>query len=1000
MERKTAPTKEMLLAEIQRLNEEKDQLAKRLEESEQTLAAIQGGEVDAILVSTEGEERIYTLKGADDPYRVLFEQIDEGAMTISEDGLILYANQSFARLLQVPLEEVIGADLLSFVHLPDKAAFRRLLDESGGGPAHGDVSFVTKNGSRVPSRLSISILPSVEAPTYCLVAADLSEHIRAEDALRAAYDESEIMVQQRTAEVRKAMVDLEVKGVELASLLASTRVSKEREELLADVAGRLLASSDPQSVIDDLCQRTMRFLDCDVFFNYLLERESGRLHLNACAGIPRAEAKRIEWLDKGVAVCGCVAMEGRRIVVEDILNTADRRTDLVRSYGVQAYACHPLIMDGRTIGTLSFGSRSRPRFTSGELQVMKSVADNISIALSRLIISRALAESEEKYRQLFEYSLQNIGIYEVVRDESGEVVDWIILDANAPLQDFLGHSIEEIRGRRITELGGREKSEGSILRSNQVMKENRGHSYEVIWGGRCYDTSYFPLGETRLAVIGLDITERKLAEEALRESEERLRFHIENSPMAVVEWDRDLVVMRWAGEAEKMFGWSAAETVGRPIMGLDLIFPDDIHIVQETIAILTDGVTRQVTASNRNVTKDGRIINCTWFNSVRPGKDGHMASVLSLVVDNTARLKAERALRESEEKYRSIGELLPFGTWTTDAQGRSTYVSQSYCDLVGKSEDEILDAGWLDTLDPATVERTRADWSKTVSSGGYWENTHRIMGKDGKYHHILCRGIPITDEAGVIRSWAGVNIDITAQKKIEENLARSNAELEQFAYISSHDLQEPLRMVMASLARLEKKHGASLDVDAKRYLQFAVEGATRMRELINDLLAFSRIDSAGKEFVDLDMNRMLALALGNLDTAISSENATIFADHLPTITADETQMVQLFQNLISNAIKYHDKDPPVVHIRCQEEGASWVFSVQDNGIGIEAQYHEKIFHMFQRLHTRGVYEGTGIGLAISKKIVERHGGRIWVESELGKGATFFFSLPKQHSVSQ
>jgi uncharacterized 2Fe-2S/4Fe-4S cluster protein (DUF4445 family)/signal transduction histidine kinase len=236
------------------------------------------------------------------------------------------------------------------------------------------------------------------------------------------------------------------------------------------------------------------------------------------------------------------------------------------------------------------------------------------------------------------------------------------------------------------------------------------------------------------------------------------------------------------------------------------------------------------------------------------------------------------------------------------------------------------------------------------------------------------------------------------EDKLEE-LRRSNAELQQFAYIASHDLQEPLRMVTASLGRLEKKYIDKLDGEAQQYMNMAVEGASRMRALINDLLAYSRVESGGKEFTEVDMNIALSNSLNNLDPMIVANHVEIDADHLPTVSADETQMTQVLQNLVSNAVKYHGPDPPDIRIRTvlSPNGAEWTFSVSDNGIGIDPLYQEKIFQMFQRLHTRDEYEGTGIGLAITKRIIERHGGKIWVESEEGRGSTFFFTIPRRNA---
>lgn len=237
---------------------------------------------------------------------------------------------------------------------------------------------------------------------------------------------------------------------------------------------------------------------------------------------------------------------------------------------------------------------------------------------------------------------------------------------------------------------------------------------------------------------------------------------------------------------------------------------------------------------------------------------------------------------------------------------------------------------------------------------------------------------------------------VTARQALEETVAelrRSNSDLQQFAYVASHDLQEPLRMIASYTQLLAKRYKGKLDSDADDFIGYAVEGANRMQRLINDLLAYSRVTTQGKVFERVDCNQILEDVLSNLQIAIEENRAVVTHDALPVVTADGGQLSQLFQNLIGNAIKFHGKEPPRVHVSVELRNNEWQFSVLDNGIGVDPQYAERIFVIFQRLHNREEYPGTGIGLAVCKKIVERHGGRIWVQSPIGRGSIFYFTLP-------
>ncbi len=280
---------------------------------------------------------------------------------------------------------------------------------------------------------------------------------------------------------------------------------------------------------------------------------------------------------------------------------------------------------------------------------------------------------------------------------------------------------------------------------------------------------------------------------------------------------------------------------------------------------------------------------------------------------------------------------------------------------------------------------------------------------DGRSHWVSVSGQPIFDDLGRFRGYRGVGRDITRRRNSDaelrtahdlleakaHELTRSNEELQQFAYVASHDLQEPLRMISSYTQLLERRYGPTLEGDAKDFMNFIVDGATRMKQLIEDLLEYSRVGTRGRDLQPTDSSVALAKALANLRVAREESGARVTQGEMPRVIADANQLTQVFQNLVGNALKFRGAEPTAIHVEGETRNDVWVFSVKDNGIGLDTQYSDRIFMMFQRLHDKAAYPGTGIGLAICKKIVERHGGRIWVDSEPGRGCTFGFTIARK-----
>ncbi len=395
----------------------------------------------------------------------------------------------------------------------------------------------------------------------------------------------------------------------------------------------------------------------------------------------------------------------------------------------------------------------------------------------------------------------------------------------------------------------------------------------------------------------------------------------------------------------------------------------------------------------------GRI---TRFQSGQPVR-------LVVVHENiTARRRAEEELKAISDRLLVATRAAKIGIWEFDPVNNHLIWDDLMFQVFGITRDRFSGAyeAWESTLHPDDLQRGREEVATALREKNEFDTEFRILWPDKSIHHIKAMALVQRDEAGQAVNMIGANWDITEQKVAAEELkravaelGRSNADLEQFANVASHDLQEPLRAVVGCAELLVQDSAGRLNADDGELLRHIVEGTRRMQTLIRDLLAYSRVGSRGGWLTPTDSNKALALALTNLDTSIRERAAVITHDALPTLVADPTQLSQLLQNLIGNALKFCKDRRPEIHIGVQPWEGGWQFSVRDNGIGIEPQYRERIFVIFQRLHTRAEYAGTGIGLAICKRIVERHGGRIWVDSEPGHGSTFHFTIPQKEEFS-
>ncbi len=479
----------------------------------------------------------------------------------------------------------------------------------------------------------------------------------------------------------------------------------------------------------------------------------------------------------------------------------------------------------------------------------------------------------------------------------------------------------------------------------------------------------------------------------LEASEERYRRIVETAEEGIWVLDENndtvFVNQKMAG----MLGYGVRELTGKPFLKYVDAGAPGMDAADE---LRRRGVVEQRDVKLRR--RDGAEL---WGISVMSpifDEGGRYAGALTMITDITERKRAEEALREAEMRYRSLFEQSPDGIVILDPQTmKPLEFNETASRQLGYTPEEFARLAVFDYEALETGEETRAHVEKLLRVGrDDFETRHRTKSGEILDVFVTTQLVEI-DGRKVLYT---IFRDLTPLKRAEEKLletaaelARSNKDLEQFAYVASHDLKEPLRMVTSYLQLLEKRYGDRLDGDAVEFLNFAVDGARRMGEMVQDLLDYSRVGSRGKPFEPTDLNAVVERTLSDLQVAIEENGALITRDELPTVAADASQMRQLFQNLLGNAVKFRGAEPPQIHVGTERRDGQWLVSVRDNGIGISPEYRERIFGVFQRLHDRGEYPGTGIGLAICEKIVARHGGRIWVESEPGRGATFYFTLP-------
>ncbi|MGA9141913.1 MAG: PAS domain S-box protein [Methanocella sp.] len=618
-------------------------------------------------------------------------------------------------------------------------------------------------------------------------------------------------------------------------------------------------------------------------------------------------------------------------------------------------------------------------------------------AAARNITERKKAEEALRFASAYNRSLIEASLDPLVTIAP----DGRITDVNKSTEAVTGYPRDKLVGTDFSDYFTEPDSakegyrtafrEGSVKDYPLKMRHKSGRITPVLYNATVYrDETGQVIG---VFAAARDITERLKAEEAIRYASAYNRSLIEASLDPLVTIAPDGKITDVNGATEFVTGYSRDQLVGTVFSDY---FTDPARAREGYKEAFEKGSVKDYSLEIRHL--NGRVTPVIYNASVYRDETGKVIGVFAAARDITERKKAEEAFRIASAYNRSLIEASLDPLVTIAPDGRITDVNKATETVTGYPGKKLIGTDFSDYFtDP---EKAREGYKKVFEEGSVMDYPLEIRHRDGHLTPVIYNASVYKDENGAVTGVFAAARDITELKKAEDALKekmieveRSNAELQQFAYVASHDLQEPLRMVASYVKLLDRRYGDKLDQDAKDFIGYAVEGSTRMQQLINDLLTYSRVGTKGKPFEPVDLEAVFAGIMDNLKVTIQESNATITHDPLPTIMADDLQMLQLFQNLVSNGIKFHGDELPRVHVSAKLVGDFWQFAVSDNGIGIDPEYFNRIFIIFSRLHTRAEYPGSGIGLAICKKIVERHGGRIWLESEPGKGSTFLFTIP-------
>ncbi|MEO7584790.1 MAG: PAS domain S-box protein [Ferruginibacter sp.] len=994
---------------------------------------------------TESKKAVAAIKKAYEEKNMVLERIDDGFFAIDNDSLVTYWNKKAEILLNINRADIIGKNLHEIFARPNSMVFynnyKKAISENRTVHFEGF-------SERSKKWFAVSAFPSDNGLSVYFK--DVTEQKNDEEKLRESELRYRLLIEQATDTI--CMVDSSMKFIEV-NPSGCRMFGYSKEEFLHLYVSDVLFEDELKSKpipIDDLKagkttsnEREIKrkdgtSLEVEISGKML---EDGRIMIfgrdiserkKAERLIKESEAKYRSFFESSMdgillAVANGTILAANPAACEIFKMTEEeiRATDRMELVDVTDPRVHRLIKErqrtGRVKGEVTLLRKDGIKFQAELTSVMFSHTygeEKISLIIRDITERKQAEEQLTATSNNLQTALNDIN---KIMDSSLDVICAVdaqgyFLKVSAAAEAVWGYKPHELVGKSILNLVFPEDHDITLASANRVMSgtnnthfQNRyvrkdGTLVPIEWSARWDEKDRIRYGVAR------DVTDKKKLQQAFEAERKRLHDLFSHAPtsMGVLKGENHVVEI-----TNPLFLALIGKVniIGKPITA---ILPEIVS--QGLIQILDDVYNTGNTFSayeklvQLNISEDGILVDKYWnfiFQAYR-NIENKIEGVFFFIIDVTEQLVSRKKIEQSEKRYRQIVETAQEGIWLVDAANKTTFVNTKMCEILEYTQEEMIGQeiyAFMDEEGKVLAKHLKLNKKEEHSSHNYF----KYISKSGKEVWANLSANPLFNEDGSYKGNLAMVTDVTERKKAEihlkelnENLERqtrelavSNSELEQFAYVASHDLQEPLRMVSSFLTQLEKKYGETIDHTGKKYIYFAVDGAKRMRQIIEDLLEFSRAGRSYDEVENINLNDLLAEIQILFRQQIEEKKALIIVDQLPSVQVHRSPMRQVFQNLVSNALKYSGNDRSAkIHISAVEFEEHWQFAVADNGIGIEKHYFDKIFIIFQRLHTKEEFSGTGLGLAITKKIIEHKGGRIWLESEEGKGSTFYFTIPK------